>query len=117
MRLSYRLSLLDLMIQGDPNPRPAIKLPEPDGFVSRIFLNPEGLRSGWGFSLYVIAVLLLVWLSQSILRAIFGHPIAVETPGRVITAETALLCSPVLPALVAARLERRPWAVYGLPLR
>lgn len=105
------------MSQGDPNPQPAIERPEPEGFVSHIFLNAEGLRSGWRFSLYVIAVLLLVWLSQSILRAIFGHPIAIETPGRVIAAETALLCSTVLPALVATRLERRPWAVYGLPLR
>lgn len=40
-----------------------------------------------------------------------------DRPGRLIGSEIALLIAAVLPSVVAARLERRPWGVYGLPLR
>lgn len=86
-------------------------------FMFRIFTNAEGLRSGWRLLLYILAVLLLVWLSQLLLRKFLGHGIGGATPGRLIITETALLIASVLPALAAARLEKRTWSTYGLPLR
>lgn len=91
--------------------------PRKRGFASRIFTKNESLRSGWRLLLYILAVLLLVWLGQLLLRAVLGHGIGGTTPGRFIATEIALLCAAVLPAIGASRLEKRPWATFGLPLR
>ena len=87
------------------------------GFMIRVFTGDKGLRSGWRLLLYVIAVVLLLWISTILLRAFFGPPLRTATPGRTIAAEIAMLLSAILPAVVAARFENRPWASYGLPLR
>ena len=83
----------------------------------RIFTDNKGLRSGWRFLLYALAVFLLVWVSQIVLRALLGHRTPVETPIRLIASEIVLLVAAMLPAWVASRLEERRWRTYGLPLQ
>ncbi len=107
------------MGDGSLNQQPEIRQPEPAnrGFMIRIFTDNKGLRSGWRFLLYALAVFLLVWVSQIVLRALLGHRTPVETPIRLIASEIVLLVAAMLPAWVASRLEERPWRTYGLPLR
>jgi uncharacterized protein len=85
--------------------------------LSRVFWGDQGLRSGWRFLIYILSVILLVWLSRLALIPFFGRGLGAETPGRLIAGEVGLLIAAVLPALIAARLEDRPWSAYGLPLR
>jgi len=78
----------------------------------RIFVGPNGLRSGWSLTLYLgmFALILVVggWWAES-LR--FG-----ELWSQMF-AEFGVLVAAVIPALVMARIEGRPWGAYGLPLR
>jgi len=107
------------MYESDSNQVPATTQPELRSrkFIFIMFTNDQGLRSGWRLLLYILSVLLLVWCFQFVLRKLLGHGIGGETSGRLIVTETALLISAMLPAMVASRLERRPWRTYGLPLR
>ncbi len=73
----------------------------------------DGLRSGWGFALYLALVVGLVVFSQKAL-APFMHKLNgtlwPDMVGRVVVT----LCA-VLPAVLVGWLERRPFGVYGLP--
>lgn len=84
--------------------------------LKRIFVGPEGVRAGWRLLLYAIGVFLLLWGSGAILRAVYGRgAITILTPKVDIIRESLLLASVVIPAIIASRLENRPWGVYGLP--
>lgn len=75
--------------------------------------GPEGLRSGWGFVLYLALVVGLVVSSQKALAPLMhklNGTLWQDMIGRVVVA----LCA-VLPAMLMARLEKRPFGVYGLP--
>jgi membrane protease YdiL (CAAX protease family) len=85
--------------------------------VVRVFLGDRGLRAGWRFVLYMIAVILLAVLSTRILRAVLGSGPGVEKPNIAIAFELALFLSAAIPAFIASRLEKRQWGAYGLPLR
>jgi membrane protease YdiL (CAAX protease family) len=82
-----------------------------DSGLREILVGPEGLRSGWSFALYVVmfAVALVTgsWLLDSLrLGELWSQMLS----------EFGVLVAAVIPALVMARIERRPWGVYGLPL-
>lgn len=85
--------------------------------VVRVFVGDGGLRAGWRFLLYVIAVVLLLALSTRIIKAVFGSGPGIQSPNIAIAAELALFLSAAIPAFIASRLEKRPWGTYGLPLR
>ena len=85
--------------------------------IVRVFIGDQGLRSGWRLFLYIVAVVLLESLFLTVLRRLLGNSPQVETPGRSIIGEALLLIAAIIPALVAARLEHRPWGTYGLPSR
>jgi CAAX protease family protein len=107
------------MYESDSNQVPATTQPRlvSRKFIFSMFTNNQGLRSGWRLFLYVLSVVLLVWCFQFVLRKFLGHGIGGETYGRLLVTETALLIAAMLPAVVASRLEGRPWKTYGLPLR
>jgi len=85
--------------------------------IPALFTSDRELRSGWRLLLYILAVVFLVWCRHFVLRALLGHAAGGETYGRLLVEETTLLIAAVLPAVVAARLEGRPWRTYGLPPR
>jgi uncharacterized protein len=80
--------------------------------LRRIFVGPGGLRSGWSFALYVgmFALILVVgaWLAASLRLADLWSQLF---------SEFGVLVAAVIPALVMARIEKRSWGAYGLPLR
>jgi uncharacterized protein len=79
--------------------------------LRRIFIGPNGVRSGWAFALYVGMFALIVtvesWGAES-LR--FGEL------WLLMYFETSVLVAAAIPAWIMARIEKRPWGAYGLPL-
>jgi len=86
-------------------------------YARTLFLGPDGLRSGWGFAFYVLAFLVLQRLTNSWVAD--WVRVSPRMSLRVSDAlfEFAGLVSAVIPAIVLAGVEKRPWGSYGLPLR
>lgn len=78
----------------------------------KIFFGSEGLRPGWGLALYVVMFVAVLgignWLAESlVLGKLWSQMVS----------EAVLLIAAVVPARVMARIEKRPFGAYGLPLR
>jgi uncharacterized protein len=96
---------------------PAPQALPPEGFLSRIFLGPDGLRAGWSLLLYA-AFSFLIWNAAAIfvlrVAGFDGNP---RSPQSVALEELISFGSVYAAARLMARLERRPAEEYGLPLR
>ncbi len=86
-------------------------------YARTLFLGPQGLRSGWGFVFYVLAFLVLQRITNSWVAdwVRFSPRMSLRVSEALF--EFAGLLSAVIPAIVLVRIEKRPWAAYGLPLR
>jgi uncharacterized protein len=120
-RESSRMSELEIKPEGGPPPGVPAAKPSPDfsaasqtSYARTLFLGSEGLRSGWGFTFYFAMYYplkrLLVGLAAS-------YDFGASGLWFMILAECASLVAAVIPAVVLARIERRPWRLYGLPVR
>jgi len=81
-------------------------------YARTLFMDAQGLRPGWGFAFYLLAFLILQQFASALAwRHEFGphglYSMLLEELGDVLAA--------VLPAIVLARVEHRPWGRYGLP--
>jgi membrane protease YdiL (CAAX protease family) len=106
------------LTESAPKPEPTTASlqasPQPST-SARVFIGNDGLRSGWGFLLYLLmgaaiaaALSLLLHLPQlQHLSKLWGF----------FTAECMSLIAAVVPAFVMARIEKRPFGAYGFPLR
>ncbi|MGO9084984.1 MAG: lysostaphin resistance A-like protein [Candidatus Sulfotelmatobacter sp.] len=83
-------------------------------YARSLFLGQEGLRPGWGVVLYFAMFFLLQRLAVDF--AWSRNYGASDLWSEMLEAFGILLAA-VIPALVLARVERRPWRVYGLPAR
>lgn len=83
-------------------------------YVRTVFLGPDGLRAGWGFAFYVVMLYLLRF---AISRWVGSLELGDNELWSMMMEEFVAAVAAVVPALVLARVERRPWGVYGLPLR
>jgi uncharacterized protein len=77
----------------------------------KLFLDSQGLRPGWGLALYVVMFVVVLgignWLAESLeLGKLWSQ----------ILEEALLLAAAMVPALAMARIEKRPFGAYGLPL-
>lgn len=98
---------------GGPSPPPPLPpSTTARGWTQRIFLGADGLRAGWRLLLYLgMAVVLFLVLSS------FEPRIAEGGSGRLwrnMFLEAVLAVSCLLPALLMAAIEKRPFASYGL---
>jgi membrane protease YdiL (CAAX protease family) len=100
------------------NPAPALG---PDfaaavqpSYVRTLFLGPDGLRAGWGFALYVAMFYPLQFVAS---RWAGSLELGADGLWSMMLEEFAVLVAAVIPALVLAGIERRPWGAYGLPGR
>ena len=91
--------------------------------ISTVFVGENGVRSGWRVILFfTLLSLLIAFLILSIraFRSALGipsQPTTVLTPGRLLLNECALLFGVVATTAFFAKLEKRSFADYGLPLR
>jgi membrane protease YdiL (CAAX protease family) len=79
-----------------------------------LFFGAEGLRSGWGFLLYLAMVVALLLTARRLNPAL--HRLA-GTVWLTLAQEIAVVICAVLPAVAMSRIESRPVGVYGLPAR
>ena len=94
-------------------PAPLAK-PEPH-WLTELFFGPEGLRSGWGFALYLALVVAMVMAARFLM-----HPMMHRLKGTVwqfLAQELIFVTCAVLPAVVMSWIEKRPFGSYGLPAR
>lgn|SRR5579883_983852 len=102
---------------GAPPPQlpPAGESPFP---LHALFFGPNGVRAGWRAALYVALFLLLLTLAATVGRAIQLAAVgrtATITPAVLAIQEGLAFASAILAALIMSRLERRPFAEYGMP--
>ena len=83
-------------------------------YARTLFLGPEGLRPGWGFTFYVATFYLLQRLA---VQFAWSWHLGAGGLWSSMLEECGVLLAAVVPAIVLARVERRPWKVYGLPRR
>lgn len=80
--------------------------------LKRVFLSERGLRAGWSLATYALVFGLFILAARSVLRLVlhggFWVPMA---------SEAGALGAVILASLVMARVERRSWGEFGLPLR
>jgi uncharacterized protein len=83
-------------------------------YVRTLFLGPDGLRPGWGFTFYVATFYALQWLAVQLAwaRDLGAHGLWSE-----LLEECGNLLAATIPAAILARIEGRRWAAYGLPGR
>ena len=82
-------------------------------YVRTVFLGPDGLRAGWGLAFYVA----MFYPLQFALGGVWLGNLHAGWLWSMILDEFGMLVAAVVPALVLARVERRPWGRYGLPGR
>jgi uncharacterized protein len=83
-------------------------------YVRTLFFGADGLKAGWGFAFYVLMFYPLQfvavrWLESIDLGASGLWSMALE--------ELGVFLAAVIPSVLLARVERRPWGNYGLPVR
>ena len=77
-----------------------------------LFLGPDGLRPGWGFAFYVATFYLLQKLAVDVASSWDLGPSGLWS---MMLEELGSLVAAIIPAVILARVEHRPWKAYGLP--
>ena len=83
--------------------------------MHRVFIGPHGLRAGWRLLLYVVLWQIFVFLLDGLVSVALPrgtHGIWLD-----LTVESKRMVAVLLPALVMAGIEKRPFGAYGLPGR
>jgi hypothetical protein len=95
-------------------PGPEFAVATQPSYASTLFLGPEGLRLGWGLAFYVAAFLLL----QKVMVGLAGaYDFGASGLWSMMLEESGNLVAAVIPAVVLAQVERRPWVEFGFPGR
>lgn len=102
--------------ESEPQPLIMPALPEPKPPLHSIFVGPEGLRAGWRFTIYLVAFFALLFLISLVTKPLLHLHAHQKPPVWVfLLGEVESLVAAIVPALVMARVEKRPFGVYGLP--
>jgi len=112
---------LEINGQGKPaaNSEPHASTPEfavvsAPSYGRTLFFGPDGLRPGWGLAFYAVMFLGLQRLAVDLA---WSRDLGDSGLWSSLLAEFGSLVAAVIPALVLAQAERRPWSSYGLPPR
>ncbi len=113
------MSDLEMNRHGGSAASPAPVQPGPDfsasvpvSYARTVFLGPDGLRPGWGFVFYLITFLGLQRLAVDLA---WSRDLGASGLWSMLLEEFGNLVGAVIPSIVLARVERRPWGAYGLP--
>jgi membrane protease YdiL (CAAX protease family) len=92
--------------------------PRPKPFLHSVFIGPDGLRAGWRFAIYLVAFFAVLYL-MTLATKPFLHLKPHQVPPVWVLAlgEFESLVAAIIPAFIMAKYERRPFAIYGLPLQ
>jgi membrane protease YdiL (CAAX protease family) len=81
--------------------------------VRYVFLGPHGLRAGWRLVSYLLILVFLSWPINLVLHRVVPH--LTNPLWKQFLSELGLFIVAVVPALLMARIEKRPFGAYGLP--
>jgi membrane protease YdiL (CAAX protease family) len=84
-----------------------------------VFFNQRGLRAGWRLLIFLLIFGLLSSVLLVSSRLLAKHPgrVAMLTPGLIVFNDGSTFLLLLFAAWIMSRIERRPMAVYGLPLK
>ena len=81
-------------------------------YARTLFFGPDGLRPGWGFAFYVV----MFYAAQRVAVELAGaHDFGASGLWSMLLEEFGNLVAAVIPSVILARVECRPWGAYGLP--
>ena len=83
-------------------------------YVRAVFLGPHGLKPGWGLAFYLAIFYPLQFVAS---RWAWSLELGADGLWSMMLEEAGVLLAAVIPALLLAQVERRPWGEYGLPSR
>ena len=90
--------------------------------LQTVFMGPDGLRAGWRLLIYLPLVFALSRTSTFVIRHIApirdwlsSQPTTVIAAGPMIFQEIISFLIVLIPALIMMKIEKRPFAEYGLP--
>jgi uncharacterized protein len=83
-------------------------------YVRTVFLGPDGLRPGWGLAFYFAIFYPLQFVAT---RWAGSLELGASGLWSMMLEELGVMLAAMVPSLLLARIERRPWGVYGLPAR
>ncbi len=113
------MSELDTNPESRSSPSPALTPSSPDfavatqpSYARTLFLGPEGLRPGWGIVFYAV---MFYALQRLTLELVSSWDFGASGLWSMMLGELGSLIAAVIPAVVLARVEHRPWNSYGLP--
>ena len=112
------MSDLETDKKGDSEParpiEPAFTAVTAPSYIESLFWGPEGLRPGWGLAFYGIAFLALQSLASDLASA---QDLGASGLWSMLLEKIGDFLAAVIPALILARVERRPWGAFGMPLK
>lgn len=84
--------------------------------IAWIFLGKDGLRAGWSTLLYLLLIVMMTLIVSLALRSYVAQPQATapQTAMRTLAGEAIAAAVTIVAALIMSRVERRPFAQYGL---
>src|SRR6516225_1939227 len=91
---------------------PEFAIASQTSYARTLFFSTDGLRPGWGIAFYAISFLLL---QQIAVQLAWMRNLGDSGLWSMLLEELGDLASAVIPAIVLARVEGRPWSTYGLP--
>jgi membrane protease YdiL (CAAX protease family) len=91
---------------------PLAPKPASSSFMAKVFLGRDGLRSGWSLLLY-LCIAAAILTAFNLLHHLQHH----KTPllWGFLIGECVSLIAALVPAVIMARIEKRPFGAYGLP--
>jgi len=106
------MSELDPNTQSSPGASPEFAVATQPSYARTLFLDPQGLRPGWGLAFYALTFLILQRLAADLAAS---WDVGASGLWSMMLAEAGSLVAAAIPAVVLARVEHRRWGVYGLP--
>lgn len=97
-----------------PESSPEFAAASQPSYAHVLFFGPDGLRPGWGFAFYALGFLALQKIAAAMADA---HDFGESGLWTMLLEEAGFFVAAVIPAVVLARVERRRWGAYGLPMR
>jgi hypothetical protein len=97
---------------SSPNSSPAFTTATEPSYAHTLFLGPGGLRPGWGIAFYF-----LMYYGLQRLVGLWSDSWKLGELRSAMAEEFYSLLAALIPSLILAKVERRPWKSFGLPLR
>jgi membrane protease YdiL (CAAX protease family) len=105
------------------SPMPMDMAANPPSVLQTVFMGPNGIRAGWRLLIYLLLVLAFARGAGFVLRHLGpitawlnSQPNSVIAAGPMILQECVSFLVVLLPALLMMKIEKKPFAKYGLPV-